>query len=78
MNGVVGTDVWACVEEDYEEGKCGKLRRWLYGMRPAAMAWDDYAEKLESIGFLRGRPLKRCSTIRVERCVLSCTVTTSR
>ena len=39
---------------------------------------DDYAEKLESIGFLRGRPLKRCSTIRVERCVLSCTVTTSR
>ena len=52
-----GTDVWACIElpeEDYEEGKCGRLRRWLYGMRPAAKAWeDDYAEKLESIGFLR-------------------------
>ena len=59
LNGVVGADVWACIElpeEDYEEGKCGRLRRWLYGMRPAAKAWeDDYAEKLESIGFLRGK-----------------------
>jgi hypothetical protein len=58
-NGVVGEEVWACIElpaEDYEEGKCGRLRRWLYGMRPAAKAWeDDYAEKLESIGFCRGR-----------------------
>ena len=58
LNGVVGTDVWACIElpeENYEEGKCGRLRRWLYGMRPAAKAWeDDYAEKLESNGFLRG------------------------
>ena len=56
FNGVVGADVWACIElpeEDYEGGKCGRLRRWLYGMRPAAKAWeDDYAEKLESIGFL--------------------------
>ena len=57
LNGVVGTDVWACIElpeEDYEEGKCGRLRRWLYGMRPAGKAWeDDNSEKLESIGFLR-------------------------
>ena len=59
LNGFVGADVWACIElpeEDYEEGKCGRLRRWLYGMRPAAKAWeDDYGEKLESIGFLRGK-----------------------
>ena len=59
MNGVVGEDIWACIElpkEDYEEGKCGRLLRWLYGMRPAAKAWEDeYAEKLESIGFFRGK-----------------------
>ena len=59
LNGVVGADVWACIElpeEDYEEGKCGRLRSCLYGMHPAAKAWeDDYAEKLESIGFLLGK-----------------------
>ena len=59
QGGVVGADVWACIElpeEDYEEGKYGRLRRWLYGMRPAAKAWvDDNAEKLESTGFLRGK-----------------------
>ena len=59
LNGVVGADVWACIElpeGNYEEGKCGRLRRWLCDMRPAAKAWeDDYAEKLESIGFLRGK-----------------------
>jgi hypothetical protein len=59
LNGIVGEEVWACIElpeEDYEEGMCGRLRRWLYGMRPAAKAWeDDYAEKLQGIGFVRGR-----------------------
>ena len=36
-------------------GMCGKLRRWLNGMRPAASAWKrEYATKLEGIGFVRG------------------------
>ena len=53
-----------CEDEVYVElpieaealGKCGKLLRWLYGMRPAANAWEkEYVEKLASIGFERGR-----------------------
>ena len=34
---------------------CGKLNFWLYGVRPAASAWEDhYSEKLERAGFVRG------------------------
>ena len=37
------------------EDKVGKLRRWLYGFRPAAAAWENhYAAKLEEVGFKRG------------------------
>ena len=33
----------------------GKMRRWLYGMRPAASAWEAaYSAKLKSIGFKKG------------------------
>jgi hypothetical protein len=40
----------------YEEGKCGRLKRWLYGMRPAAQAWQrDYTARLVGAGFVRGR-----------------------
>ena len=36
-------------------GKVGKLRRWLYGFRPAAAAWENhYASKLQGVGFKRG------------------------
>eukprot|EP00973_Karenia_brevis_P027514 3795126-Karenia_brevis.AAC.1 len=29
-------------------GYCGKLRKWMYGMRQAASAWElHYSEKLE-------------------------------
>jgi hypothetical protein len=59
LNGVVeeGEDVYIELPpEANAPGKCGKLRRWLYGMRPAARAWEKhYTEKLESIGFLRGK-----------------------
>ena len=59
LNGVVGEDEWACIElpdGDKLQGMCGRLRRWLYGMRPAARAWEeDYSEKLQSIGFVRGK-----------------------
>ena len=36
-------------------GMCRRLRHWLYGMRPAASAWEkNYTDRLESIGFVRG------------------------
>ena len=42
LNGVVGEDEWACIElpdGDKLQGMCGRLRRWLHGMRPAGWAW---------------------------------------
>ena len=31
-------------EADAESNKCGRLRRWLYGMRNAASSWEkEYA-----------------------------------
>jgi hypothetical protein len=43
-------------EEAVAAGKIGRLKRWLYGMRPAASAWeDDYAEKLSGEGYARGQ-----------------------
>ena len=36
-------------------GKCGRLRRWLYGMRPAAQGWEDeYTNRLKGEGFQEG------------------------
>ena len=43
-------------EEFWEYGKYARLRRWLYGMRKAAAEWEEeYAGKLESEGFRRGK-----------------------
>ena len=37
------------------QGMCGKLVHWLYGLRPAAAAWERYyADKFEEKGFQRG------------------------
>ena len=37
-------------------GKVWRLRRWLYGMRPAAQGWEsDYTARLEEEGFVKGR-----------------------
>ena len=37
------------------KGICGKLIYWLYGMRPAAAAWEKhYSHKFESVGFKEG------------------------
>ena len=59
LNGVVEQGVDVYIELLWEagaRGKCGKLRRWLYGMRPAASAWEkDYCDKLEAVSFRRGR-----------------------
>jgi hypothetical protein len=47
-------DVYVMLPEecDCPEGMCGKLDFWLYGFRPAAVAWEKrYSERLESVGF---------------------------
>ncbi len=59
LNGRVGEGVDVYIELPWEAGaggKCGKLSKWLYGMRPAASAWEkDYCERFEAAGFRRGR-----------------------
>ena len=58
LNGKVPDDEHVYVElpgAGDEPPRCARLRRWLYGMRPAASAWEkDCAEKLEGEGFCRG------------------------
>ena len=50
------------VEAGAKPGTCGRLRRWLYGMRPAANGWEkDYSEKLESgLGLRKGVAAPTC------------------
>ena len=57
LNGRLKEGEYAFVELPSEAGGgVGKLKRWLYGMRPAASAWeDDYIEYLIGQGFRRGR-----------------------
>ncbi len=47
---------WAYVQLPAEaKGGVARLRSWLYGMQPAARAWEEnYAEKLVEAGFRRG------------------------
>ena len=41
--------------EDQEEGKCGKLRKSLYGTRDAAQNWmEAYIKAMEDMGLTRG------------------------
>ncbi len=56
LNGKVPEDEWAFVALPAEAGGgVARLRRWLYGMRPAARAWkEDYVAKLVGAGFRRG------------------------
>ena len=58
LNGVVGEDEYAYIELPGEAGKsgtCGRLKRWLYGMRQAASAWErDYTTKLEAVVLTKG------------------------
>ena len=42
LNGKLGEDEWAFVVLPSEAGSgVARLRRWLYGMRPAAKAWEE-------------------------------------
>ena len=57
MNPKCEGDVYIELPEECGVGKdmCGKLNNWLYGFRPAAVAWEKhYAELFESVGFERG------------------------
>lgn len=55
LNGKLAPDEFAFVFLPLEAGGAVcRLRRWLYGMRAAASAWEDYAANLEPIGFRRG------------------------
>ena len=53
LNGFLTKDECAFVM--LPNSKCVRLRRWLYGMRPAASTWEkDYSEKLSALGFKKG------------------------
>jgi len=56
VNGKCEVDAFIELPEEIREiGKCAKLDYWLYGMRPAARAWEDtYADKLIKYGFVQG------------------------
>jgi hypothetical protein len=44
------------IEAQAMPGMCGRLLRWLYGMRGAAQGWEkEFGEKLESVGFTKGK-----------------------
>ena len=57
MNGEVDDDDFAYITLPKEVGGgVERLRRWLYGMRPAASAWEEhYAANFKSEGYERGR-----------------------
>ena len=51
-------DVYVALPEEAKAGlgMCGRLLRWLYGMRGAAQGWElEFCKKLESVGFARGK-----------------------
>jgi len=57
VNGLCDVDAFIELPpEAHESGMCAKLKHWLYGMRPAARAWEDlYANKLMEVGFKQGK-----------------------
>ena len=57
LSGKLTEDEYAYVQMPPEAGGVvGRLRRWLYGMRQAASAWEeDDSKNLESISFKRGK-----------------------
>ena len=43
------------MEENHQEGYCGKLNKAMYGTRDAAQNWEyEYVTFMERIGFKRG------------------------
>ena len=57
LNGKVPEEEFVFVEDptDPSGSRCWRLMRWLYGMRPAASAWEaDYSIKLAEVGLAKG------------------------
>ena len=56
LNAVCEEEAWVELPPEFwEYGRFARLRRWLYGMRKAAAGWEEnYAARLESVGFKRG------------------------
>ena len=56
LNGTCDEEVYVALPiEAAAPGKCGRLRKWLYGCRGAAQGWEeDYTTRLEEIGFKAG------------------------
>ena len=54
LNGVMDDQEWVFVElppEFHAYGRFAVIRRWLYGMRKAAISWEkNYAEMLAAVG----------------------------
>ena len=68
LNGVVGEDEHVYVdlpeEAGVKKGLCGRLKRWLYDMRPGSNACErEYLEKFVGEGFFRGGGTKTSSAI---------------
>ena len=57
LNAICEEEEWVELPEEFWKwGRYAKLKRWLYGMRKAAAGWEeDYAKRLEDVGFRRGR-----------------------
>ena len=66
LNGEVDYDDFAYITLPKEVGGgVGRLRRWLYGMRPAASAWEEhYAANLKNEGYERDVLRRRHSRTR--------------
>jgi hypothetical protein len=58
LNGFLADDDHTFIQlpnEVKHEGRRGRLRKWLYGMRLAASAWEkDYSARLAALGFKKG------------------------
>ena len=76
LYGEVPDDVYAYIElpgEAGKQGRCGRLKKWLYGMRPAAGAWEKhFSTRLGQMGFVKGRaaPTVFYNREREARCVV--------
>jgi hypothetical protein len=58
LNGICTEDIYVELpaEAKAAKGKCGKLKRWLYGTRGASQGWErHYTDNLEKEQFRRGR-----------------------
>ena len=76
LYGVVPEGECAYIElpgEAERQGKCGRLVKWLYGMRNAASAWEKhYSDRLAEMGFAKSRvaPTAFYNEEREVRCVV--------